>query len=223
MVYDAEWHKKYYLKNKYKIKNYQKTRRAEHKNEIIIKRKDFYQKNKGNILEKNKEWRDNNKEKVKENNRLYYQGNKDMILKRNQEYRNNNKEKVRKGKIKGYNKNRDKYKEYQKAYNKKNKEKIAERNRKRYQEMKIKLLKIVGKGIVKCVQCGCDDVRLLEINHKNGGGNKEMIGKRSHFIKSILDGKRQIDDLEILCRVCNARHYLETKHGQLPYRIYYDK
>lgn len=58
-----------------------------------------------------------------------------------------------------------------------------------------------------CVYCGCDDVTLLEVNHKNGGGRKELHenDKRSFYI-SVINGKRSTVDLEVACRVCNAYH-----------------
>ena len=43
--------------------------------------------------------------------------------------------------------------------------------------------------------------------------------KGSSFIRAIVLGDRKIDDLNILCRPCNSLHYLELKHGKLPYKI----
>jgi DNA-directed RNA polymerase subunit RPC12/RpoP len=72
-----------------------------------------------------------------------------------------------------------------------------------------------------CARCGCDDPRLLEINHKNGGGNKEMQhGHRSHrFYIDIANGTRSVDDLELLCKPCNAIHALELKYDKLPMKV----
>jgi hypothetical protein len=33
---------------------------------------------------------------------------------------------------------------------------------------------------------------------------------------------RDVDDLELLCRPCNAVHYLEMRHGPLPFRIVWE-
>lgn len=78
---------------------------------------------------------------------------------------------------------------------------------------------ISGTINAKCVRCGCDDWRLLEVNHKNGGGRKEL-GIHSHaFQWAVVMGRRKTDDLEILCRPCNAIHYLERKFGPLPMRV----
>lgn len=85
------------------------------------------------------------------------------------------------------------------------------------------ILNILSKNNPICVSCGCDKQELLEINHKNGGGTKEVQrGKKGvKFYWDIYMGRRKTDDLEILCRVCNAKHYLELKYGKLPYRITY--
>jgi predicted nucleic acid-binding Zn-ribbon protein len=72
-----------------------------------------------------------------------------------------------------------------------------------------------------CVRCGCDDFRFLEINHKQGGGSREMQqGKRSaKFYRDIANGVRPTEDLEILCRPCNAIHALELRFGTLPMEV----
>jgi hypothetical protein len=64
-------------------------------------------------------------------------------------------------------------------------------------------------------------MRLLEINHKNGGGGKEMSNGHNSmsFYRDIIALRRQVSDLEILCRVCNAKHYLESKYGKLPIEV----
>jgi hypothetical protein len=83
---------------------------------------------------------------------------------------------------------------------------------------------IVSKNNPVCENCGCTDIRLLEINHKNGGGTKEREkGKSSaKFAWNIYMGRRNIDDLNLLCKVCNALHALEMKFGKLPFTVIYD-
>ena len=82
---------------------------------------------------------------------------------------------------------------------------------------------LVGRGAMACVRCGCDDIRCLEINHKNGGGGKEhaeIRAKGRSLHRLIAQMKRAVDDLELLCRPCNAVHFLEMKLGTtLPFRI----
>lgn len=81
--------------------------------------------------------------------------------------------------------------------------------------------RICGSIHPTCVRCGCDDPRLLEINHKNGGGNREMQkGKySSQFLYAVVKGTRKTDDLELLCKPCNAIHALELRYGPLPIRV----
>ena len=60
--------------------------------------------------------------------------------------------------------------------------------------------------------CGCDDFSLLEINHKNGGGSKELKSIGTHtYLRMIARGERPVDDLDIKCRVCNAANYCFRK------------
>lgn len=94
-----------------------------------------------------------------------------------------------------------------------NPEKQALARLRAYRNRKIKAFKIIGEP--KCVRCGCDEIDFLEFNHKSGGGCKEH--RESHnrpMMDRILTGKRNTDDLEIVCRVCNALDFLERKNNQ---------
>lgn len=92
-------------------------------------------------------------------------------------------------------------------------------------ELRKKVLDILGG---KCVYCGCDNINALEINHKNGGGNKEWKeGTRrggNAYLREFLDGTRNIEDYETTCRVCNAWHYLVKIKGlENKWKIMYNK
>ena len=72
---------------------------------------------------------------------------------------------------------------------------------------------------LKCVRCGCDDLRFLEINHKNG---KDPTGGGTSLYYDVAACRRKTDDLELLCRPCNHIHYLEMKFGEkIPLRVIY--
>ncbi|MFH0880826.1 MAG: hypothetical protein V2A34_14015 [Lentisphaerota bacterium] len=81
--------------------------------------------------------------------------------------------------------------------------------------------RITGSITPTCVRCGCDDIGLLEVNHINGGGNKEMEGGKyaSQFWYDIALGRRDTSDLEALCKACNAIHALEMRFGKLPLKV----
>jgi hypothetical protein len=83
------------------------------------------------------------------------------------------------------------------------------------------VLLIIGHGIIQCIYCGCNKEELIEINHKNGGGAKEWRkqGGGSALIKAIYQGIRSYKDLELVCRVCNARDYIERKFGKQKWEI----
>jgi hypothetical protein len=83
-------------------------------------------------------------------------------------------------------------------------------------------LVLIGRGKLSCVRCGCDQVALLEINHKEGGGSKDNRARHSRFMRDIARRRRTIDDLELLCKPCNAIHALELKHGPLPMRVVWE-
>jgi len=67
------------------------------------------------------------------------------------------------------------------------------------------------------VRCPCDDPRVLEINHKNGGGDAEAreLGRGNRLYADIVAGRRSIEDLEVLCRPHNHVHFLELRYPDL--------
>lgn len=69
----------------------------------------------------------------------------------------------------------------------------------------------------KCSNCGCDIPEILEINHINGGGKAEIRLKYHNimrlFLDDIIHGTRPTKDLNLLCKICNALHYVETILG----------
>lgn len=108
-----------------------------------------------------------------------------------------------------------------KEYKRNNRKTIESKTQKR---TKITVLNIISGGNPHCVKCGCDDIRLLEIHHKNGGGTQEF--KKEKYINyhwNIYMGRRKTDDLELYCRICHAYIHLELQYGKLPYNISYDK
>jgi hypothetical protein len=87
------------------------------------------------------------------------------------------------------------------------------RNKNYNRAFRLKALEVVGKNILACSNCGCTDIRILEIDHINGGGRQETKGRGNYtqFIRAIARGKRKTDDLRILCKVCNAAYYVKQK------------
>ncbi len=49
-----------------------------------------------------------------------------------------------------------------------------------------------------------------------------MKGVGHKFYRDIALMRRTVEDLELLCKPCNAVHALELKHGQLPFRVVWE-
>jgi|GEM_PF-1666878 len=85
----------------------------------------------------------------------------------------------------------------------------------RYEHYRIEAMtRIAGYGPVVCVRCGCDDLRVLQVNHKLGGGNREAKAVKGGLMRLYLDvyqKRRGVDDLEILCQPCNHVHAVELR------------
>ena len=85
-----------------------------------------------------------------------------------------------------------------------------ERRKWREQHQRIREKAIERLGGKKCANCGCDEFSLLEINHINGGGRREAKTKQNRQLyRDIINNKVDLKDYNILCRVCNALHYVQ--------------
>lgn len=125
------------------------------------------------ILEKNRRWRDKNRKELQEKGRTYYQVTRDKRL------------------------------EYKKTYYAKNREAKLERDSigaaKRRAKQRQAIFEVLGD---KCVRCGFNDWRALQVDHINGGGNQErkQAISMSRYYKDILLSPEKY---QILCANCN--------------------
>ena len=150
---------------------------------------------------------------VRQNRPEQYQ----KVLKRNEAYRQKHKDDINR-------KRRDKYANdtafrthmslQGKLHFQMHKEEIRLRRRRR-------IFQVLGGA--RCANCGCDDERLLEVNHIAGGGNQEY--KRRHHnmvMNDLLLGRRPSSDFNILCRLCNALDYLIRKYGPVSFSVHWE-
>jgi len=105
----------------------------------------------------------------------------------------------------------EKQKSYQRDWVRQKRARLRESEKRYTHKLRRKVIQLLGG---KCVNCGCNNYNALEINHKNGDGNKER-RKTSYkqFYLNILSGRRKTDDLEIRCIVCNALHKAQKIHN----------
>jgi hypothetical protein len=113
-----------------------------------------------------------------------------------------------------YQKHREEIKKRVAEYKAKHRIEVHERSHRRFWNLKLKALEKVSGGDIKCRRCGTRDIRVLTINHKDGGGSQERakFGWRTRgtwFYKLIVDGLRDTSDLEVLCQNCNIIHEYE--------------
>ena len=64
-----------------------------------------------------------------------------------------------------------------------------------------------------CVECGIEDIRVLQIDHIHGGGSKEFkkIGNRAVYRKIIAG---EVGEFQLLCANCNwIKRFEQEEHG----------
>lgn len=69
-----------------------------------------------------------------------------------------------------------------------------------------KALEILGG---RCVRCGFDDPRALQIDHINGGGHQERLASRGSVESRIVRG--DVGPYQLLCANCNCIKRVENK------------
>jgi len=93
--------------------------------------------------------------------------------------------------------------------------------RNRLRTLRGKVLEMLGGAV--CCECGCDVEKILEINHKNGGGNQDRKRRSAlAFYGSLIKGRLDTNDFNVVCRVCNAHHYVRDIIGVNGFSIKFD-
>ena len=129
---------------------------------------------------------------TKEYNKKYYIKNREKILLKNNKYNNDNKDNLSIKKKDWIINNPTRAKEI-------NKKKGNKYNRK----LRVKIIDMMGG---KCVHCGFDDYRALQIDHVEGDGTKErkIYNNRSLYYKLIIiDLDNNGNKYQLLCANCN--------------------
>jgi len=171
---------------------------------------------------------ESNKEKKRKYDRDYRKKNRDKKSKWDSDYRDRHKEKLKLKSKEYYEKNKEATKLRVSRYAQKNTTRIKEYHKEYYQEIRLEVLAKVD-PTMNCAMCGCDDTRFLEVNHIKGGGRKEQKefkdedhASSQNIIMLIHKGKRDVEDLNLLCRVCNSIDHLERVYGKIGLRVVWD-
>jgi len=153
-------------------------------------------------------------EKKRAYDRVYNVKHKEKIKRQHQEYYQKNREAVIQRTTRYHLEHKELRQKYYKQY---------------YEKIRLEVLAKVDPAL-KCVMCGCDDTRFLEVNHIRGGGKKEQRGYKEeghnlghNMILLIHRGKRGLEDLNLLCRACNSIDHLERVYGHTGLRVVWDK
>jgi len=119
--------------------------------------------------------------------------------------------------------NRDYYKRHPEIrqrinlrYRMKYREKIVEQKREERRKLKEEIFNLLGN---KCVRCGFNDTRILQIDHVNGGGTKEFRKFNNRwacdYLKHVLEEvKKGTGKYQLLCPNCNWIKRIENKEDR---------
>ena len=99
-------------------------------------------------------------------------------------------------------------------YRKNNPEKIKESQRKYHKKNRDNLFNLLGN---KCKKCGFTDKRALQIDHINGGGNKErkLYNTKDYHRVVLKSLKNKENKYQLLCANCNwIKRYINKEWGR---------
>lgn len=92
---------------------------------------------------------------------------------------------------------------------------FKERDRNKTSKLRLKVLNKISNNNIHCVNCGCNIIKIIEINHINGGGAFERYkiykNDARRFYRDILHDRRKYDDLDLRCKVCNILYDVELR------------
>lgn len=96
------------------------------------------------------------------------------------------------------------------AYRERNQEKVREYSYSKRVRNRLEVLNALGG---KCIRCGIDDWRVLQIDHINGGGNKErkQVTSIDRYYKDML---LTPEKYQVLCANCHQIKRYEEKEGR---------
>ena len=99
------------------------------------------------------------------------------------------------------------------VYRRKYTEKLKIKHAAEYKELRVRVLESLG-GI-KCVKCGYDDYRAMQIDHINGGGMKHIRSFSSNktYLRTV-EGNRK--EFQVLCANCNRIKVYENQEYAKP-------
>jgi hypothetical protein len=98
-------------------------------------------------------------------------------------------------------------------------QKYKRRNRENYLRYRVKALQMVsGSETPTCAECGCDDPRVLQLDHQDGGGGRDAAatpgGLHGVYIE-IVKNRRLVSDFRVLCGPDNWLAHLEKLYPDL--------
>lgn len=111
---------------------------------------------------------------------------------------------------------RETHKESEKKRNiewqKKNRKIISLQGREKYRKTKEEILSLLGS---KCKRCGFSDIRALQIDHIEGGGNKALKNANNEYRRILKFLRENIyqNKYQLLCANCNWIKKSENKEG----------
>jgi len=88
----------------------------------------------------------------------------------------------------------------------KNKDQILEKGKKRTKANKLQVIDYYSNGTMKCNRCNMNDIRVLTLDHINGGGNahRKQVGNSTYFrlIQQYKKTNQWEDGYQVLCMNC---------------------
>jgi hypothetical protein len=191
-------------KDKAKEKQHRKEYQTKHKTEIALKSKQYRLTHRDFLNQYRKEHYAANIVQERAKQKIHREKTKQEKSDYNKKYRKANLQRCLETSRKYHKDHRKELIEYDRRYYYETG--ANEKRKNEYKELKKQAYEILGN---KCCQCGIIDVRVLQIDHINGGGKKEIEQiKTSGVYKKIINGEK---GYQLLCANDNWIKRIEKK------------
>ena len=144
VIHNRENHKKFYRRNKEKIRLASKKYRAEHREEIAKRCHDYYERNRESCAAKRKVYRENNREKIAASSKIYRETHREQRAEYNRKYDEEHREERAEYYRQRYQAKKDQIAEQHRAYRESHRAERSEYNR-RYKQEHAELVKAKGR------------------------------------------------------------------------------
>lgn len=199
------------------MKEKNRKRYEENREDILKKRKTYREDNKEEISKRHEVWRKSNLDKIRARQARWYSENREYVIEKNGSYYKENRGVLLEHRRKVWAQNREENLKKHKEWREENRGIIHQNTAEYRLKVRKEALLHYSDGFMKCNMCGIPGIKFLCLDHKDGGGTKHRSEEALVRGQSVYRWARLNDwpDMfQVLCWNCNyIKHHSTVDHS----------